>query len=54
MTKERKTTYEERLAIVADCIYNQENYQKIPKKYEVSYRQVYSWVKNISKTVLQR
>lgn len=45
MTKGRKTTYEERLAIVADCIENQENYQKISKKYEVSYQQVYSWVK---------
>lgn len=45
MIKGRKTTYEERLTIVAYCIENNDNYYMTSGKYEVSYQQVYSWVK---------
>lgn len=45
MTKGRKTTYEERVEIVSSCIANNDNYQMIAEKFEVSYQQVYSWTK---------
>ena len=45
MIKGRKTTYEEKLAIVAYCIENNDDYYMASNKYEVSYQQVYSWVK---------
>ena len=44
MTKGRKTTYEERIAIVEDCLKNGQNYNATAQKYNVSYQQVYSWV----------
>ena len=47
MTKGRQTTKEERLAIVEDCIANGFNYGEIALKYEVSYQQVYTWVKKL-------
>lgn len=47
MTKGRQTTKEERLAIVEDCIANGFNYGEIALKYEVSYQQVYIWVKKL-------
>ena len=43
MTKGRKTTYEERLQIVADCIGSGNDYNAIAEKYSVSYQQVYTW-----------
>lgn len=43
MTKGRKTTYEERLQIVADCIGSGNDYNAIAEKYGVSYQQVYTW-----------
>ena len=43
MTKGRKTTYEERLEIVADCIGSGNDYNAIAEKYGVSYQQVYTW-----------
>lgn len=45
MTKGRKTTYEERIEIVSFCIENHKNYQLTVDTYQVSYQQIYSWVK---------
>lgn len=45
MTKGRKTTYNEKVEIVAFCIENNDNYQLTSDKYKVSYQQVYTWVK---------
>lgn len=45
MTKGRKTTYDERIEIVAFCIENNDNYQLTSNKYNVSYQQVYTWVR---------
>lgn len=45
MTKGRKTTYEERIAIVRYCIENQNNYTETAKKFQVSYQQIYTWMK---------
>ncbi|MCI6667340.1 MAG: helix-turn-helix domain-containing protein [Romboutsia timonensis] len=45
MTKGRKTTYNERVEIVAFCIENNYNYQLTSDKYKVSYQQVYTWVR---------
>ena len=45
MIKGRKTTYDERIEIVAFCIENNDNYKLTADKYKVSYQQVYTWVK---------
>ena len=45
MTKGRKTTWEERIEIVLYCLENDKNYQKAAEIYEVSYQQVYQWVR---------
>lgn len=45
MTKGRKTTAEERIEIAQNCLANGRNYQATAEKFEVSYQQVYSWVK---------
>lgn len=45
MTNGRKTTFEERVEIVSFCIVNEHNFQKTAEKYQVSYQQVYTWVK---------
>lgn len=45
MTKGRKTTYEERAQIVAFCVANNDNYQLTADKFQVSYQQVYKWIK---------
>ena len=45
MKKGRKTTLEERTEIVAFCIANGKDYGLTAEKYEVSYQQVYSWVR---------
>ncbi len=44
MTKGRKTTYEERVEIVAFCVANNDNYYLAADKFHVSYQQVYTWV----------
>ena len=41
----RKTTYEERRETVSYCISHNRNYKDTAVKYDVSYSQVYSWVK---------
>ena len=45
MTKGRKTTWEERIQIVLDCLGNGKDYQEAANTYHVSYQQVYQWVK---------
>ena len=45
MTQGRKTSYEERVEIVAFCIANNDNYQMIVGKFNVSYQQIYTWVR---------
>ena len=45
MTNGRKTTYEERIEIVAFCISNNDDYQATADKFKVSYQQVYTWVR---------
>ena len=43
--KGRKTTLEERIAIVEHCTANAKNYSLTAKEFDCSYGQVYSWVK---------
>ena len=45
MTKTRETTLAERIAIAKECISNNNNYGETALKYQVSYQQVYGWVK---------
>ena len=45
MKEGRETTFEERLDIVKDCIKHGQNYVETAIKYNVSYQQVYTWVK---------
>ena len=45
MTKGRKTTQEERTEIVAFCIEHGKDYGLTVETYDVSYQQVYSWVR---------
>ena len=45
MKTSRTTTKEERIQIVRECIANGFNYGECAIKYNVSYQQVYSWVK---------
>ena len=47
MTKGRKTTVEERVTIAKTCLANGKNYQEIAVQYEVSYQQVYQWVRKL-------
>ena len=45
----RKTKFNERIEIAKYTIANELDYQKAMKKYDVSYSQVYSWVKKYRK-----
>ena len=45
MTVGRQTTPDERIKIAEECISNGKNYGEIALKYQVSYQQVYTWVK---------
>ena len=45
MKNTRKTTQEERIQIAKECIENGNNYGEIAIKYQVSYKNVYTWVK---------
>ena len=49
MTNGRKTTYKERIEIVAFCIANAHDYNLTANKFNVSYQQVYTWVKKYNK-----
>lgn len=45
MAKGRNTTLEERIEIVSHCIANNKDYGKTIEQYEVSYQQIYGWVR---------
>lgn len=45
MTKGRKTTWKERIEIVQDSLGNGKNYQQTAEHHQVSYHQVYQWVR---------
>ena len=45
MTKSRRTTLEERIAIAEACLESGKDYGTIAQKYNVSYQQVYTWTK---------
>lgn len=45
MTNGRKTTFDERVEIVQYCISHGKDYGATIEKYNVSYQQIYSWVK---------
>lgn len=45
MTKARKTTHQERVEIAQHCLAEDKNYQKMADLYNVSYSQVYQWVR---------
>lgn len=47
MTKARRTTKKERKAITNECIASGNNYGEVAIKYNVSYQQVYTWVKKM-------
>lgn len=41
----RKSTIDERLNVVKECIENEKSYEQVAKETGFSYRQVYDWVK---------
>ncbi|WP_430103489.1 IS3 family transposase [Paenibacillus validus] len=45
MTKGRSTTWQERIDIVLYCLANGQEYKKAANHFQVSYQQVYGWVK---------
>jgi transposase len=45
MKQGRETTHEERIAIVKDCLEHGSNFGETAIKHNVSYQQVYTWVK---------
>ncbi|WP_139314768.1 helix-turn-helix domain-containing protein, partial [Alkalihalophilus pseudofirmus] len=45
MTKRKKTNWEERIHIARHCLENAKDYQQAANTYDVSYQQVYQWVK---------
>ncbi len=45
MSKGRKTTFEERVAIVSFCLEHDRDYIGTVREYGVSYEQIYSWVR---------
>ena len=45
MTKARKTTFEERIEIVQFCIANGKDYGLTIDKFNISYQQIYPWVR---------
>ncbi|WP_427107815.1 IS3 family transposase [Lysinibacillus xylanilyticus] len=47
MIKRRKTTVEERIEIAKACLANGKNYQETAAEYDVSYQQVYQWVRKL-------
>ena len=49
MSRGRKTTFEERVAIVSYCIEHERDYIGTVKEYGVSYEQIYSWVRKYTR-----
>lgn len=50
MSKGRKTTFEERIEIVEDCLKNGGDYSVTASKFKISYYQIYSWVDKYKNT----
>ncbi|WP_115609891.1 helix-turn-helix domain-containing protein [Aerococcus viridans] len=46
---DKKSTQEEKIKIVQDCLANSLSYKKTAEKYQVSYNNVYSWVQKYKK-----
>ena len=44
MRRTRKTTYDERIAIVQRCLKSNKDYRRIAQEYGCSYQQVRNWV----------
>lgn len=53
MVKGRKTSIDERIEIVQFCIAKGRNYNQASDKYQVSYQQIYGWVKKYEKLGVQ-
>ncbi|RCW50878.1 helix-turn-helix domain-containing protein [Paenibacillus prosopidis] len=51
MTKGRSTDWKERIDIVLYCLSQNRNYQATSEKYQVSYQQVYQWLRSIKLAV---
>ena len=49
MTKGRKVTYDEKVEIVQYCIAKGKDYYAAMEKYNVSYQQIYSWIRKYEK-----
>jgi len=49
MTNRRSTTWQERIDIVQYCLANGQDYNKAANQFQVSYQQVYGWVKKHEK-----
>lgn len=49
MTNGRSTSWQERIDIVLYCLANNHDYQTTADRYQVSYQQVYQWVKKYEK-----
>lgn len=49
MAKGRNTTLDERIEIVSHCIANNKDYGKTIERYNVSYQQIYGWVRKYEK-----
>ena len=49
MTKGRSTNWKERIDIVLYCLSHNKDYQNTSNNYQVSYQQVYQWVKKYEK-----
>lgn len=45
MTKGRKVTFDEKVEIVQYCIANGKDYYAAMEKYQISYQQIYSWLR---------
>ena len=45
MTNARSTTWQERITIVQDCLAQQNDYSRVAEQHQVSYNQVYRWVR---------
>ena len=54
MTKGRKTTQTERAEIVAFCIEHNKDYGLTVEKYQVSYQQIYAWVRKYEEGGVER
>jgi len=50
MTIGRKVSLEERIEIVSYCISNGKDYAKAIEKYQVSYQQIYAWIRKYEKS----